>query len=207
MYSRLDHETVRFLRLYVWAVVCAMGAWGLVAFQLGESIYYYPRQTLTVDSGDVMADAIIVLGGGRDERPQRAAELYRAGDAPRVLVSGRGDCAPNVQLLEKNGVPANVITMEDTSDSTLENAQFSVPLLRRLGVHRAIIVTSWFHSRRALACFKHFGPDIQFYSRPSYLTYQPTPANRQDVDYYVADECVKILCYWVGYGVWPFYWQ
>jgi hypothetical protein len=44
-------------------------------------------------------------------------------------------------------------------------------LLRQMGAKRVIIVTSWYHSRRALACFEHYAPDIKFYSRPSYFGY------------------------------------
>lgn len=34
----------------------------------------------------------------------------------------------------------------------------------------AIIVTSWPHTRRALACFKHSGPELSFYSVPAGFT-------------------------------------
>ena len=40
-----------------------------------------------------------------------------------------------------------------------------------MGAQRVIIVTSWYHSRRALACFEHYAPDMKFYSRPSYFGY------------------------------------
>jgi uncharacterized SAM-binding protein YcdF (DUF218 family) len=70
-----------------------------------------------------------------------------------------------------------------------------------------IIVTSWYHSRRALRSFQHFAPDIQFYSRPAYAQ------NEQRLD--VAEEnkarqrrvrleYVKLIGYWVRYGVCPF---
>jgi uncharacterized SAM-binding protein YcdF (DUF218 family) len=201
-----DRETIAFLLRRVRQILCwAAVAWVGAALLLGYSVYFYPRQTLTVDSGDVRADAIVVLGGGRDERPQRAAELFKQGAAPRILISGFGDSEADVQLLEKNGVPATIIFQENDSVSTYENAKFSIPLLRQMGAHSAIIVTAWFHSRRALTCFKHFAPNIQFYSRPSYLTYQPTISNRQDVNNYVRSEDIKLLVYWVWHGVWPFY--
>jgi uncharacterized SAM-binding protein YcdF (DUF218 family) len=158
-----------------------------------------------VDSGDVHADAIVLLGGDRDGRPERAAELFKQGAAPLILASGFGDCQANVQVLEKNDVPANVITRESDSLSTFENAEFSVPLLRQMGAHRVIIVTSWYHSRRALTCFEHCAPDLQFYSRPSYFGYQPKDSNRQKMDRYIKVEYIKLLIYWVWHGVWPFY--
>ena len=133
--------------------------------------YLFPQQILTVDSGPVKADAMVVLGGGEGERPECAAELFKQGEAPKILVSGYGDCVSIEKLLEKDGVTNAAIILECKSRTTRENAQFSIPLLRSLGAHRVIIVTSWYHSRRALMCFEHYAPDIQFYSRPSYAGY------------------------------------
>jgi uncharacterized SAM-binding protein YcdF (DUF218 family) len=146
-------------------------AFSLVLIALGVFAWFFPQQVLTVDSGPVKADAIVVLGGGMTERPERAAELFKQGEAPEILVSGKGDCASNEKLLEKEGVPEKVITLECGSHTTRENAEFSIPLLRQMGAHRVIIVTSWYHSRRALACFEHYAPDLKFYSRPSYAGY------------------------------------
>lgn len=206
MHLQLNPRTLALLlRRFLQLLLCAACAWVVAALLLGYAVYHYPRQTLTVDSGNVKANVIIVLGGGRDERPQRAAELFKQGAAPRILVSGFGDCEADVQLLEKNGVPATVIIRESDSFNTFENAEFSVHLLREMNVDSAIIVTSWFHSRRALTCFEHCAPEITFYSRPSYLTYQPTVINQQDVSNYVKSEYLKLLVYWVWHGVCPFY--
>jgi uncharacterized SAM-binding protein YcdF (DUF218 family) len=174
-----------------------------VAVTLGVTAFLFPQQVLTRDSGDVKGDVMVVLGGG-DGRAERAAELFKQGTAPRVLVTGAGDCETNVQELERRGVPASMITMESKSLTTLENAKFSLPLLREMGVHRVIIVTSWFHSRRALACFEHFAPEMKFYSRPSYLDYQPKRLNREGFSEHVNMEYAKLLGYWSFYGVWPF---
>lgn len=169
---------------------------------LGAAAFLFPQQVLTVDSGETKGDELVVLGGG-DGRAAWAAELYRQGAAPGILVTGYGDCESNVQVLEKNGVPAEVITREPKALTTLENAKFSIPLLRKMGAHRVILVTSWFHSRRALVCFEHFAPDIQFYSRPSYLDYQPKQSNREGFSEHVNVEYAKLLDYWIADGVWP----
>jgi uncharacterized SAM-binding protein YcdF (DUF218 family) len=176
----------------------------MVAY-LSYEVFAHPRQMLTVDSGPVKADFLVVLGGGRDERPQRAAKLFFEGEAPRILVSGAGDCEANVQMLEKNGVPENAIFREARSMSTFENAKFSVQLLRQMNARRVIVVTSWFHSRRAYTCFEHFAPDMQIYSRPSYLEYTPTAANHREVNGYIKFEYIKMLIYWVWHGVCPLY--
>ncbi|HUA69374.1 MAG TPA: YdcF family protein, partial [Candidatus Saccharimonadales bacterium] len=125
-----------------------------------------------MDNGPVNGDVMVVLGGGSRDRPERAVELFKEHAAPRVLVSGLGDCEINRQLLVAAGVPAHLIEMENQSRTTKENAIDAIKLLRQQRAHRVIIVTSWYHSRRALACFEHYGPDMQFYSRPSYFGWQ-----------------------------------
>jgi uncharacterized SAM-binding protein YcdF (DUF218 family) len=165
--------------------------------------YHFPRQVLTIDSGPVKADVMVVLGGGFQERAERATELFKQGEAPKIIVSGTGDCDYNERLLESNGVTNTAIILECKSRTTLENAKFSIPLLRQLGAHRVIIVTSWYHSRRALACFRHFAPDIKFYSRPSYVGYVEDDWARRYVNGFVKSEYVKLPGYWVCYGVCP----
>ena len=174
-----------------------------IVITLAAAACMFPRESLTIDSGEVQGDVLVVLGGG-DGRAERAAELYRQGVASHVLVTGYGDCASNIQRLEQNGVPASVITPEPNALSTLENAQLSVPLLRKMGAHRVIIVTSWFHSRRALACFRHIAPDLVFFSRPSYLEYQPKVPTRAGFSDHVNIEYLKILDYWFAHGICPF---
>jgi uncharacterized SAM-binding protein YcdF (DUF218 family) len=169
---------------------------GLVAF-------CFPRQCLCVDSGEVKADAIVLLGGGAGERPTRAAELFRAGVANTILVSGAGDTDDNRRLLVKRGVPAGAIRMERESRTTRENALLSIRLLRSLGAKRVVIVTSWYHSRRALKCFEHYAPDMEFYSRPSYFAYEQSEWSRERTGRRIRIEYLKIIGYWFRYGIAP----
>jgi uncharacterized SAM-binding protein YcdF (DUF218 family) len=175
----------------------------VVLLLVGLIGWLFPQQLLTVDDGEVRADALIVLGGGTDERPTRAAELFKAGAAPIILVSGFGDGEINERILTQDGVPKEAILRESQARSTLENARLSLPLLRQRGARRVIIVTSWYHSRRALACFRHVGPDIQFYSRPAYRTYPRPEWNRHGTSNYIRGEYLKLFGYWVCYGVAP----
>jgi uncharacterized SAM-binding protein YcdF (DUF218 family) len=182
-----------------WATIVAV----LAALSITASIIFAQR-LVTVDSGTVQADALVVLGGGGVDRQDRAAELFRTGAAPKILVSGAGDSKFYVETLEKHGVPAAVITAEDRSTNTKENAEFSIPLLRKMGARRVIIVTAWYHSRRALACFEHFAPDISFYSRPSYFGYPVSAWDGAGFNNDVRIESEKLLGYWVRYGVRPY---
>jgi uncharacterized SAM-binding protein YcdF (DUF218 family) len=170
---------------------------------LAVAAIFFPQKILCVDSGPVKADVIVILGGGWHDRPERAAELFKKRAAPRIIVSGAGDCEINRRALIEAGVPAGVIELENQSHTTEENARFTIKLLREQKLNRVIIVTSWYHSRRALGTFQHFAPEIKFYSRPSYfaLARKDWPRNFIKRIYL---EYVKLPGYWIRYGVRPF---
>ena len=184
--------------------------------------WLFPQQILTVDSGDVKADVLVVLGGGEQERPQRAAELFNERAAPRIILTGFGDNQRKKQWLISAGVPEVAIAVENQARTTKENAQFTIPLLRKLAAERqaqgaerplrVILVTSWYHSRRALHCFEHYAPDLQLFSRPSYYGYpgkaqsgerEAPAADRKAMNRYTRSEYVKLLGYWVRWGICP----
>jgi uncharacterized SAM-binding protein YcdF (DUF218 family) len=162
-----------------------------------------PQAIADVGAGS-NAVALVVLGGEPWTRPARAAEVYASLHASTVIVSGEGDCQDVRRQLEAGGVPAGVILTECKSRSTYENARFSVALLRERGVTQAVVVTSWYHSRRALACFREAAPELDFYSQP---TIQPASKSRWP-DRYERDrilrEYAKVLYYWAVHGVNPF---
>jgi uncharacterized SAM-binding protein YcdF (DUF218 family) len=118
-------------------------------------------------------DAIVVLGcpvleGGQlgrtaERRVWRAADAFRASPVPLVIVSGgrrwHGGAEADVlgDHLEQLGVPAGVIVRELCSLSTVENAAYSIEILRERGLLRPAIVTCDWHMARALACFAWIG--------------------------------------------------
>jgi uncharacterized SAM-binding protein YcdF (DUF218 family) len=176
----------------------------LLLVGLLAAAWFFPQDILTVDSGTVTADVIIVLGGGSHERPVRAAELFNQHAAPRVIISGEGDDEINRQLLLKAGVPAAAIQVEGKSQTTRENAEFTVKLLRSGKIRSAILVTSWYHSRRALKTFEHVAWDITFYSRPSYFAFARDDWKKLGVNKRMRLEFLKLPGYWIRYGVCPF---
>lgn len=121
---------------------------------------------LTVADCPAKADCIVVLGGGNWSRIPHAVALYERGVAPVILVTGHGDTADSVRMLLKAGVPESAILQEGESRSTRENALLSVPILREHGFSNVVVTTSWYHSRRGLACFRKAAPDLKFHSCP-----------------------------------------
>jgi uncharacterized SAM-binding protein YcdF (DUF218 family) len=112
----------------------------------------------TVDEGPVAADAIVILGDDNysGDRATRAAELLKAGWAPRIVASGRylRPYASIAELEEHDltdrGVPASAIVRfahraENTRDEALAISQ----LISSRGWKRIIVVTSNFHTRRS----------------------------------------------------------
>jgi uncharacterized SAM-binding protein YcdF (DUF218 family) len=187
-----------------WFLKFAAAFFALLLF-LSAALYFFPQTFLCVDSGPAKADVIIVLGGGvTHERPQRAAELFLQHTAPRIVVSGAGDDIINRHLMILAGVPPADIQLESKSKTTRENALFSYQLMRTQNVHSAIIVTSWYHSRRALNTFEHFAPGIKFYSRPSYFNFSRSSHWDKEFFRHVYFEYAKLPEYLLRYGVWPF---
>ena len=181
------------------------GAAAGVLLAAALAAYFFAPTLLTVDSGPCQGDVIVVLGGDPNARPFRALELFKAGGAATVLISGAGDNDFVRGRLVLAGVPVEAIAQEPRSWNTKENAEFSVQWLRENSVTSAVVVTSWYHSRRALACFRHYAKgDMALSSAPAYpgVELQARPSVYELVAVYI--EYLKIGWYGVRYGIWPF---
>jgi uncharacterized SAM-binding protein YcdF (DUF218 family) len=130
------------------------------------------------------AGAIVVLGGAlrlpvppRNDfelgsaasRARHAAALFRAGKAPRVLVSAGALFAqpPGVRpeahyvqiFLGELGVPPDAVLVETESGSIRENALATRRMLERHALKSVLLVTSAAHMHRALGAFRAVGID------------------------------------------------
>ncbi|EPX79112.1 YdcF family protein [Litoreibacter arenae] len=115
------------------------------------------------------SDIIVVLGAGMDPdgtlhrssilRVETGVKLWQAQAAPQMHFSG-GMGRPNglsagaqmAALAERLGVSGNVVTHEDRSLSTLQNALFSQPMIADAKHLR--LVTEGFHLPRSWLSFK-----------------------------------------------------
>lgn len=108
----------------------------------------------------------VYLGAGAD-RLTNALWLYRAGRVRRIIITGgsgsvldkaRTEAEELRILLRLAGVPTAAIVMEEKSRNTRENALYTKALLaRQPELDTLILVTSAFHQRRALGCFRKVG--------------------------------------------------
>ena len=169
----------------------------------GEWFFRIWRNLLVVSVPMEKADALIVLGGEPVARPFEAARLYKEGVAPRVFVTGIGDAGANSRILIKEGVPSSAITVESKAITTYSNATLLKPMLEADHVHSALIVTSPFHTRRALATFRKVIPEVRFGVVDASIGWWRTSQGRGDINRFAMIEFFKTLEYWILYGVSP----
>ena len=146
---------------------------------------------LEVDEIDLMtlpkADAIVLLGGGMGahakcgrpemfagaDRVWAAAQLYRAGKAPIVFVTGTNNIATTSGLLADLGVPTNVLRAVNGARNTEEEAKgierLGVQMFRRLDGSRpkVLLVTSAWHMKRAKMMFEKYAPGLEVIAAPT----------------------------------------
>jgi hypothetical protein len=116
------------------------------------------------------SDAIVVLAGDTNVRPVRALELLRQGIAPHVFLDAeRRNRVYDMRLIDiaqnyVNRLPdANRVSVCPIFGfSTFAEADDVSRCLQPLGAHRVLIVTSDYHTRRALMIFRRRLPQYQF---------------------------------------------
>lgn len=172
-------------------------------FVQGPSFTRFWKHWLVVSVPMEKADALIVLGGEPFARPTEAARLYKEGVSEKVFITGVGDAARNRQILTGAGVPAAKITTEAKATTTYENAKLLKPMLEAANVRSALIVTSPFHTRRALATFRKVMPGITFGVTDASIGWWGRPEGRGDLNRFAVIEFLKTVEYWVLYGVSP----
>lgn len=116
-----------------------------------------PTQAIVVlDPARYWGDATPVL----QARLAHAADLYREGVAPVVIVTGpRREAATERFALMTHGVPARDIVAFDTGVDTVGSLQVVAGVMRDLGWSAATIVTDPAHAARAQATASALGID------------------------------------------------
>ena len=157
------------MKLVRWIV--ALVVLSIWAALIGTALYvalYEPSEE--VPSGEAIialagnAGKTGVVTGETEARIKRAVELYEAGAAPLIVVTGGTGQADGPSVAEAMrdfalaaGVPEDAILMEDASHSTLQNALFTADLSELDKSKPVIIVTHRYHLPRANASFRWAG--------------------------------------------------
>jgi uncharacterized SAM-binding protein YcdF (DUF218 family) len=144
----------------VWRIaVLALAVWAVVA--------WVAARALIVQAEMLHAEAIVVLSGSSTylERTEQAARLFHEGHAPKIILTNDGlqsewSSAEQrnpfyferaVEALRRAGVPAESIeTLPQVVSSTYDEARLLREYATTHGLHSILVVTSSYHSRRAL---------------------------------------------------------
>jgi uncharacterized SAM-binding protein YcdF (DUF218 family) len=116
------------------------------------------------------SDVILVLAGETDHRPARAFELLTQGYAPRLILDVEAQSKiyqwSEAELAQKyvegleHGQSITICRIDGLS--TKEEARAASGCLRQVGGQNVLLVTSDYHTRRALSIFKREIPDRNF---------------------------------------------
>ena len=203
----------------------SISRWGFVALLTlvtGTVGAWMAAKALIVRSDLARADAIVVLAGSATylERTDWAARLYKEGRAPVIILTNDsvlGGWSATEQRnpmfielavgeLRRKGVPAEKIkTISEAVSSTYEEALHLREYAINHGLRSILIVTSSYHSRRALWTLRRVfegsgiaigldapGPGIQ---TPAPTTWWWHGSGWQ----IVPGEYAKIVYYWIKY--------
>jgi uncharacterized SAM-binding protein YcdF (DUF218 family) len=203
------------MRRVVKALLVFILVWGMLA--------WVAARALVVSAALTSADAIVVLSGAGTyiERTHKAADLYRQGRAPLVVLTNddtRGGWSRTLQRnpyfverardeLIKEGVPVEKIRIAPgTASSTHDEALLLKDYVTGQGFHSILIVTSAYHSRRALRSLHQ-----TFAGTGTTLGLEPVPPGSQTPSpafwwlqpegwRTVGGEYVKLCYYWFRYS-------
>ena len=142
----------------------------VVLIALSHSVWMGWMGAFLVDAEKpVRADIVIVLAGDTyGHRILKGAELVKDGYAPSVVVSGPPgfyDLHENelaIPFAVRHGYPAAwFIPFPHNALSTRDEARALLPEIQKLHAHRVIVVTSDYHTRRALRIVRPAWPGIE----------------------------------------------
>ncbi|MBN1353479.1 MAG: YdcF family protein [Candidatus Omnitrophica bacterium] len=154
-------------------------------------IFYSPlmwflASPLEISEKPKKVDAIVVFGGGVGEtgspgkstieRAIFSADLYKQGFARYIIYSSgytwKYNDAENMKLIAVSmGIPEHNIILDKIGDITYKNVKYTTDILRKNNLHKIILVTSPYNTRRAQLVYKKIANDID-------VTYVPV-ANPQ----------------------------
>lgn len=137
---------------------------GLLAYIFRFQILTGLATVLIVDDELQPADIIFLLAGEVESRPFYAAELFKQGLAPQIVMCQEEESPAveiglyprgtdvAIEILKELGVPAEnikLIAFEGGTTSTRDEARFLGRYVEEHNVTRVILITTAFHTRRA----------------------------------------------------------
>lgn len=135
-------------------------------------------------------DTIIVLGNPADRdgnptpielaRVTEAVHEYERGVAPRLIFTGGAAANRFVEAqvmahaAEAQGIPASAVVIEPQAHDTIQNACYSVRIMKQHGWHSAEVISNAWHLKRSAIIFSHLPIEFAMRAAPSL---EPESAN------------------------------
>lgn len=159
-------------------VAAAMAAYLLLFY---SPFVWFVAEPLRVVEPPKLVDAIVVFAGGvgesgmaaggYQERVKQAVDLYHEGKA-RWLIFSSGyvfafrEAEVMRELAVSHGVPTSAIILETKAANTYENVAFVKKILDQEQWRSVLLVSSPYHTRRALLTWQKVAPGVQVISVP-----------------------------------------
>jgi len=176
-----------------------------ISTPFGALLLIRPLEKMSIpltSTHNTKAQAIVVLGGGRLKhapeyggqhvpnaltliRLRYAAKLHNESGLPVLVSGGAPDGAGKSEALQmarvlREDFSVPVKWLEENSNDTAQNAQFSARILQKVGVQRIVLVTDAMHMPRSQRIFEKNGFNVvpaptQFYSHEPVLSFNFVP--------------------------------
>jgi uncharacterized SAM-binding protein YcdF (DUF218 family) len=178
------------LALSCCAIVIGLMAWAAIARQLA------PQSNTSL----TRFDAIIVLGApatteGNPSPTQLArvtegVQEYERGVAPRLIVTGAADNGRPVEaqvmarVAQAQGIPASAIFKEENANNTIENACYTVRLMKSHGWTSAEVISSARHLPRTAMIYSRLPVEWRTHAAPPLwpeLSYRATASTLWEI--------------------------
>ncbi len=140
-------------------VLLFLCAAAVVLAGVNESVF--PADVLVVPGNQVYIDG--TPSQRLAARLDRAADLFRQGVAPRIIVSGgRGkngvdEATAMKRYLVAQGLPAEALIVDSDGVTTRETGRFTAKYMAEHNLHAALAVTQYFHVPRTALALRQGG--------------------------------------------------
>lgn len=189
-------------------ILAALVITGISAYLAPDGLSHCDAYPSTKQDCEAVGAIVAISGGDTSARTKQAIDLYKKGWAKLLVFSGAAadKAGPsNAEAMRRQaiaaGIPTNAILIEETSETTKQNAANTTNLFERYNIRSVILVTSAYHQRRAgLEFGQRAGTAIKIVNHPVKTDSQwsqwwwMTP-----VGWWLAlTELFKILAFYIG---------
>jgi uncharacterized SAM-binding protein YcdF (DUF218 family) len=155
-----------------------MHAWEIEARPIASMKKYKLAIVLTGTTANQLLNDRVYFTKGAD-RVTHTIQLYKEGKIKKILISGgsgkiSGESEPEANKFQRvmllMGVPEQDIMIENETRNTGESAQQVKKILDDSGFQGSdcVLITSAFHMRRSLACYRKVGVNLDSFSTDFY---------------------------------------